>query len=163
MNGKMENPEMKQTQNFFLDENGAVTVDWVVLTAGLVGLGLASMAVVSAGVEDLSGDMRGQMESQTIPASFGSGATTWAWSGNTAQDYYNYGAGLAPGNNGATYHWAHQAAIADAPSGFNFSNPLVDPATGNVVYTSDDGQYYASGGEIYAIGSYPGTPVYWGA
>ena len=30
----------------------AVTVDWVVLTAALVGLGLAVMAVVSGGVEE---------------------------------------------------------------------------------------------------------------
>ena len=42
---------------FIADESGAVTVDWVVLTAALVGLGLAVMAVVSGGVEDLSGDI----------------------------------------------------------------------------------------------------------
>jgi Flp pilus assembly pilin Flp len=41
-------------QNFAKSESGAVTVDWVVLTAALVGLGLAVMAVVSGGVEDLS-------------------------------------------------------------------------------------------------------------
>lgn len=41
-------------KHFIQSENGAVTVDWVVLTAGLVGLGLAVMAVVSGGVEDLS-------------------------------------------------------------------------------------------------------------
>ena len=43
-------------KNFAKSESGAVTVDWVVLTAAIVGLGLAVMAVVSAGVEDLSGD-----------------------------------------------------------------------------------------------------------
>lgn len=42
---------------FLSDESGAVTVDWVVLTAAIVGLGLAVMAVVSGGVEDLSGDI----------------------------------------------------------------------------------------------------------
>ena len=47
---------------FVADDSGAVTVDWVVLTGGVVGLGLAAMATVSAGVEhqaeeiaDLSG------------------------------------------------------------------------------------------------------------
>ena len=44
-------------QNFISNESGAVTVDWVVLTAALVGLGLAVMAVVSGGVEDLSTDI----------------------------------------------------------------------------------------------------------
>ena len=39
------------------DEAGAVTVDWVVLTAALVGLGLAVMGVVSNGIEDLSTDI----------------------------------------------------------------------------------------------------------
>ncbi|PWK59419.1 hypothetical protein C7455_108187, partial [Roseicyclus mahoneyensis] len=44
-------------QNFANSESGAVTVDWVVLTAALVGLGLAVMAVVSGGVENLSTDI----------------------------------------------------------------------------------------------------------
>ncbi|QXT39304.1 Flp family type IVb pilin [Gymnodinialimonas ceratoperidinii] len=44
-------------KNFAADESGAVTVDWVVLTAALVGLGLAVMAVVSGGVENLSTDI----------------------------------------------------------------------------------------------------------
>jgi Flp pilus assembly pilin Flp len=42
---------------FVSDESGAVTVDWVVLTAAIVGLGLAVMSVVSGGVEDLSGNI----------------------------------------------------------------------------------------------------------
>ena len=45
-------------QNFAKSESGAVTVDWVVLTAALVGLGLAVMAVVSGGVEDLSSEIQ---------------------------------------------------------------------------------------------------------
>ncbi len=41
-------------KTFKNDESGAVTVDWVVLTAALVGLGLAVMGVVSGGIEDLT-------------------------------------------------------------------------------------------------------------
>lgn len=59
---------------FFENESGAVTVDWVVLTGGLVGLGLATTAVVSAGMEDVSGDVRGTMETGIVSASFG---TEW--------------------------------------------------------------------------------------
>ncbi|MDG3042052.1 hypothetical protein [Roseicyclus marinus] len=44
-------------KTFAKSESGAVTVDWVVLTAALVGLGLAVMTVVSNGIEDLSGDI----------------------------------------------------------------------------------------------------------
>jgi Flp pilus assembly pilin Flp len=46
-----------EVKTFVSDESGAVTVDWVVLTAAIVGLGLAVMSVVSGGVEDLSGDI----------------------------------------------------------------------------------------------------------
>lgn len=53
-------------QNFLSNESGAVTVDWVVLTAALVGLGLAVMAVVSGGVEDLSGDVNTQLTDGSI-------------------------------------------------------------------------------------------------
>ena len=51
---------------FTSTETGAVTVDWVVLTAGLVGLGLAAVAVVSGGVEDASNDISNQLSSGTL-------------------------------------------------------------------------------------------------
>ncbi|WP_298430175.1 pilus assembly protein [uncultured Jannaschia sp.] len=57
------------------DESGAVTVDWVVLTAALVGLGLAVMGVVSQGVQDISGDIKGQLETDMIGAGFGAAGT----------------------------------------------------------------------------------------
>ena len=62
-------------KSFALSESGAVTVDWVVLTAAIVGLGLAVMAVVSAGVEDLSTDIQGQLVNQGIDTNFSTAAT----------------------------------------------------------------------------------------
>lgn len=44
----------KHFETFLNDESGAVTVDWVVLTAALVGLGIAAMGVIRGGVNDLS-------------------------------------------------------------------------------------------------------------
>ncbi|MBR9653030.1 Flp family type IVb pilin [Thalassovita aquimarina] len=52
-------------KTFRKNEDGAVTVDWVVLTAAVVGLGIAAVATVSGGintatntlVNDLSSDM----------------------------------------------------------------------------------------------------------
>ena len=38
---------------FAADESGAVTVDWVVLTAAIVGLGIAVIASVRGGTENL--------------------------------------------------------------------------------------------------------------
>lgn len=46
--------ERRQLATFAASESGAVTVDWVVLTGGLVGLGMAVMGVVSGGVEQMS-------------------------------------------------------------------------------------------------------------
>jgi Flp pilus assembly pilin Flp len=54
-------------KNFAHSESGAVTVDWVVLTAALVGLGLAVMAVVSSGVENLGTDIRNSL-ANTVPS-----------------------------------------------------------------------------------------------
>ena len=40
-------------KTFKTDESGAVTVDWVVLTAAIVGLGMVVMQTVGGGIEDL--------------------------------------------------------------------------------------------------------------
>ena len=44
-------------KSFKSDESGAVTVDWVVLTAAIVGLGLVVMTSVGGGIKDLAGDV----------------------------------------------------------------------------------------------------------
>lgn len=44
----------KLTKNFKNDESGAVTVDWVVLTAAIVGMGIAVIASVSGGASSLA-------------------------------------------------------------------------------------------------------------
>lgn len=43
--------------NFIKDETGAVTVDWVVLTAAVVGLGLIVLAAVRPAVSGLAADI----------------------------------------------------------------------------------------------------------
>ena len=45
-------------KNFRNDEDGAVTVDWVVLTAAIVLLGAAIAATVPTGAADLAGDIQ---------------------------------------------------------------------------------------------------------
>ena len=75
------------TSHFFRSEAGAVTVDWVVLTAALVGLGLAVLAVVSGGIEELSGNISTDLAAMEVnlnpfaaPAGAGGGAfQTQAW------------------------------------------------------------------------------------
>ena len=52
------------------DESGAVTVDWVVLTAAIVSLSIAVMAAVATGVENLSGDLDTHLSGQGVAATF---------------------------------------------------------------------------------------------
>ena len=48
-------------QNFARDEDGAVTVDWVVLTAAVVGLGIAVLTAVSNGAETMAGNIETEL------------------------------------------------------------------------------------------------------
>ncbi|NNL17484.1 MAG: hypothetical protein HKP37_01965, partial [Boseongicola sp.] len=45
---------MKLFNTFLADESGAVTVDWVVLTAAIVGLGIAVLTSVGGGTTTLA-------------------------------------------------------------------------------------------------------------
>jgi Flp pilus assembly pilin Flp len=47
-------PEMKMLTKFLNEETGAVTVDWVVLTAAIVGLGLLVFNFVRPSVSNLA-------------------------------------------------------------------------------------------------------------
>ena len=55
-------------KTFRNDEDGAVTVDFVVLTAAIVVLGLAVGTALSTGAKDLANDIRDNMLDTTIPA-----------------------------------------------------------------------------------------------
>ncbi|MEM6478614.1 MAG: hypothetical protein AAF841_10410 [Pseudomonadota bacterium] len=58
---------LKNIMNKFRrDEDGAVTVDWVVLTAAIVGLGIAILATVSDGVSDLASAIDTELSDMTI-------------------------------------------------------------------------------------------------
>lgn len=48
---------IKFFKNFRKDELGAVTVDWVVLTAAVVGLGVAAYGSIKTGTTTLTGNV----------------------------------------------------------------------------------------------------------
>ena len=52
-------------KNFRNDEDGAVTVDFVVLTAAIVVLGLAVGTAISNGAKDLAGDIETTLTNQS--------------------------------------------------------------------------------------------------
>ncbi|MCB2110449.1 MAG: hypothetical protein H6895_11075 [Defluviimonas sp.] len=57
----------KLAKKFNNEEDGAVTVDWVVLTAAVVGLGVAALTAVKSGTNQLSGRINGYLSSVSVP------------------------------------------------------------------------------------------------
>ena len=57
---------IKFFKNFKKDEDGAVTVDWVVLTAAVVGLGVAGVTTVSGGISSLATAISSGVENQSV-------------------------------------------------------------------------------------------------
>jgi Flp pilus assembly pilin Flp len=53
-------------KNFRNDEDGAVTVDWVVLTAAIVGLGIAVLTSVGGGPTALGDKISSSLSAATI-------------------------------------------------------------------------------------------------
>lgn len=62
---------IKFIKNFRKDENGAVTVDWVVLTAAIVGLGIAVLTSVGGGTTSLANKVSSHMASQDVTTTYG--------------------------------------------------------------------------------------------
>ncbi len=57
---------MNFLKKFRNDESGAVTVDWVVLTAAIVGLGIAVLTTVESGTTALATKISTEVEAITV-------------------------------------------------------------------------------------------------
>ena len=57
---------MKLFNAFLKDESGAVTVDWVVLTAAIVGLGIAVLTSVGGGTTTLANTVSGELACTSV-------------------------------------------------------------------------------------------------
>ncbi|WP_417239646.1 Flp family type IVb pilin [Celeribacter halophilus] len=67
----------KLAKTFSRDEDGAVTVDWVVLTAAIVGLGIAVITSVSTSVSTLGDNIGTELgKTSLIGAGTGYDSTT---------------------------------------------------------------------------------------
>ncbi len=122
---------------FLKDESGAVTVDWVVLTAAIVGIAIAVLTLIAAGINTSSNTTSERLSSGTDVASLIGGSSGYG----TWQDYMS--------GNGDDPDLALAAAAADAPEGFETSN-YYDEATGAPVYYQNNSDP-SSGGYTYSI------------
>ncbi|MDJ0628634.1 MAG: hypothetical protein QNJ44_10280 [Rhodobacter sp.] len=57
-------------KRFERDEDGAVTVDWVVLTAAIVGLGIAVLTTVGGATDDYADEIGSHLSSQGIKTTY---------------------------------------------------------------------------------------------
>ena len=57
---------MKFVKNFRNDEDGAVTVDWVVLTAAVVGLAIAAYGSIQSGASTMTANTATFLGAETI-------------------------------------------------------------------------------------------------
>jgi Flp pilus assembly pilin Flp len=53
-------------KNFMTKDDGAVTVDWVVLTAAIVALGVAATVAITTGTTDLSDSIWAYMDTLNL-------------------------------------------------------------------------------------------------
>ena len=58
----------KMLERFSIDESGAVTVGWVVLTAGIVGLGLVVLGTTAGGITEASVNVAADIQSKQAAA-----------------------------------------------------------------------------------------------
>jgi hypothetical protein len=82
--------------NFTRDTSGAVTVDWTVLSAAVVGLGVASVGAVRMGTNDLGGDIQTSLTEAFVKGNnylqgsgFDPAGLIW-WPGGSAAHWYGY-------------------------------------------------------------------------
>lgn len=61
---------LKYIKNFRAKDDGAVTVDWVVLTAAIIGLALALLAMIAAGATDKSTSVGAFLSSQEVGGTY---------------------------------------------------------------------------------------------
>lgn len=57
-------------KNFAANESGAVTVDWVVLTAAVVGLGLAVLSLIKGKTQTLTNKIGSAMDDMSVSTNF---------------------------------------------------------------------------------------------
>lgn len=77
---------MKFIKNFRNQEDGAVTVDWVVLTAAVVGLAIAAYGSINSGataLTDATSTFLGTQSVGTIGTTGGTGTGTTGTTGTT--------------------------------------------------------------------------------
>jgi len=132
INGELK---MNLVKSFTSNESGAVTVDWVVLTAAIVGIAIAVLTVVSGGLNSASNTVNDQLNSASTNSAIAGAIAPTAGGAAGAATGGAMTASQFMANAGGNYNVALTAISLAAPAGFQF-NGFVDTATGTPIYDS---------------------------
>ncbi len=124
---------MKCLTEFNKNESGAVTVDWVVLTAAIVGIAIAVVGLISGGVQDASNGINDELE---VASNFSFGGSDYSFNGTTWSQYLDQA--IANSSSGVGSSDPYQLAANDAPAGYGYTGS--DDLDGYAIYMSLDSQ-----------------------
>jgi hypothetical protein len=127
--------------SFVADESGAITVDWVVLTGALVGLGFAATTVVSSGIENLSGDIANALSNFQVRPGFAFVAATAGLAQTALWD--NPGLGLFDLPNIREVSFATEVTFSADDEGIIFETGGI--GAGIILYQHDGMLYLQAG------------------
>jgi len=168
---------MQHLGKFLSDDSGAVTVDWVVVTAAVVGIGLSSAAAVRSGTSSMGeaintsltnasvSPLRWLSSIQTVSQSFADGNFE-GWNANSTSSYGIWGMALGPfggetRNNPLTFDVALGAGssnaliefdliVGDSWDGLGGPNNSVAPPEGDRVLFQINGQTISAAAFVHA-------------
>ena len=127
---------MKHLNNFTKDESGAVTVDWVVLTAAIVGIAMAVIALISGGVQDASTGINEELETAS--------AFSFPFAGTEGTSKISE----LLASNEMDLFAAHDVILSETPDGYEYLGG-VDTATDTAIYFGNtdgtDGTFSVNG------------------
>ena len=127
-------------KRFLNDESGAITVDWVVLTASIVGIAIAVLIIIATGIQSASTGVNGNLENTESVADGISGVV-----GSTSGDNN----GLPRNLSDYTYEdGTDHAHYTDESTGTRYriqdgESTMTDPSGTTVATVDDDGNVTA--------------------
>ncbi len=155
-------------REFWNGDEGAITVDWVVLSAAIVGLGIGAAALVATGSGELAGKVRDALSGATVSLDLAQQDDAPGWNPNPD---FVFAERRLPMNPDHPELWAIPFHASALPEGFpdlggqeftviGDGNPrlLVAGADPRVIAGPDNPQYdganYASSGTAYGAGGF---------
>jgi len=130
---------------FVADETGIVTADYVVISAVVIGLGVATVTKIADGIQDATTATTLALAGVQVNGSGTFAALTYV------QEFFNVGIEAYPDDQRAAWISAREEVQGFSPDGFNYDPEFnetryIDLDSGNPIYENDAGTLFSIGG-----------------